>query len=506
MSYLRNYSFPIRMIAWALRMSIATLSDWDKLFDPDLVLFKQPERRGKSGKVTIEIVRSVVNKAKEIQSQGSRIRIKQFCRTLNEDLTIDLGRKTIQEILVANDLYAPATRIRRPHFYRNICRRIPNGLLSLDGSEFVVTVDGRPYTFNLELGVDVGSFCHTGFDIRKTETAQAIIAVLEKHRRNYGLPLGVLFDHGSANLSDEVAKWLQKHGVERVPVGPGNPKGNGTNEGAFSQLKNVLGSLVINTSSPEQLGKDILNMLVSLYTKMRNQLPLRRKSSTPEIAMERGNSDQERHYEKERILAHKGAKMPSGEEQQKLDCLYVVIKQHDLLLDDASMKRAELTIKHHSLLAIHKTERAFSKAVNRKKDRNDIAYFFGILKNIQQEEDDQVYKDYCREKFEYLRMLNDERQEQKIQSSKPSIALVVDMALTAIGQSRIVQDIAIRKCSEWLNNIFGSAKYGATVRKRIQEQIGKMSNLTITQKETAWEWIAPLLNLKAGQESVTSIS
>jgi len=69
-----------------------------------------------------------------------------------------------------------------------------------------------------------------------------------------------------------------------------------------------------------------------------------------------------------------------------------------------------------------------------------------------------------------------------------------------------VQDIAMRKCSDWLNNIFGSAKCGAAVKKRIQEQIGKMSKLTITQKETAWEWIAPLLNVKAGQESVTSIS
>ncbi|MCP4267420.1 MAG: hypothetical protein GY777_17960, partial [Candidatus Brocadiaceae bacterium] len=159
-------------------MSIATLSDWDKLFDSNLVPYKRPERRGKCGKVTIEIVRSVVNKAKEIQSQGGRIRIKQFCHMLKEELTIDLGRKTVQEILVANDLFAPTTRIRRPVFYRNICRRIPNGLLSLDGSEFTVTVDGKPYTFNLELGVDVGSFCHTGFDISKTETAQTIIAVL----------------------------------------------------------------------------------------------------------------------------------------------------------------------------------------------------------------------------------------------------------------------------------------------------------------------------------------
>jgi transposase InsO family protein len=505
-SYLRNSPFPIRMTAWALKMSIATLSGWDKLFDPNLVPYKRPEKRGKSRKVTIEIVRSVVTKAKEIQAEGGRIRIKQFCRRVREELKIDLGRKTVQEILIANDLYASATRIRRPRFYRNICRRIPNSLLSLDGSEFVVTIDGKPYTFNLELGVDVGSFCHTGFDIRRTETAQAVIAVLERHRRNYGLPLGVLFDHGSANLSNEVAKWLQKHGVEKVPVGPGNPKGNGTDEGAFSQLKNVFGSLKVETFSPEQLGKDILNMLVSVYIKMRNQLLLRRSSRTPETIMETGSSAQERQHDKESILAHKESKIPSDEEQKNLDCLYTVIKQHDLLLDDASMKRAELTIKQYSLSAIQKTERAFIEAVNRKPDRKNIAYFFGILKNIQQEEDDQIYKDYCREKYEYLRMLNDERQEQKRQSSKPTIALVVEMALSTTGQSETVQDIAKRKCSEWLTAIFDTAKYGAAVKKRIQEQIGTMGNLTVSNKEAVWEWIAPLLNVNAERGSVTSFS
>ncbi|MEA3363513.1 MAG: transposase family protein, partial [Thermodesulfobacteriota bacterium] len=263
-------------------MSIATLSDWDKLFDPDMVPYRKPEKRGKAAKVTIEIVRSIVTKAREIQAKGKKIRIKQFCRTVRDELAIELGRKTVQEILVANDLYAPSTRIRRPRFYRNICRRIPNGLLSLDGSEFVVTIDDRPYKFNLELGVDVGSFCHTGFDIRQAETSQAVIAVLEEHQKNYGLPLGVLFDHGSANMSEDVAKWLQDNGVERVPVGPGNPKGNGTDEGAFSQMKSVLGSMNVRTSSPEELGKDILNMLVSVYTRMRNKLSLRRAFASPE--------------------------------------------------------------------------------------------------------------------------------------------------------------------------------------------------------------------------------
>lgn len=506
MSYLRNSPLPLRMIAWTLQMSITTLSDWDKLFDSDMVPYKKPEKRGKSAKVTIEIVRTIVAKAREIQAQGKKIRIKQFCRTIRDELGIELGRKTVQEILVANDLYAPSTRIRRPLFYRNICRRIPNGLLSLDGSEFVVTVDDKPYKFNLELGVDVGSFCHTGFDIRQTETSQAVIAVLEKHRKSYGLPLGVLFDHGRANMSVDVAKWLQDNGVERVPVGPGNPKGNGTDEGAFSQLKNVLGSLDVRTSSPEKLGRDLLNMLVSVYTKMRNKLSLRRSPCSPEAAMRTEISDQECQHEKERILVHKESKKTTDEEQQKLDSLYTVIKQHDLLLDNASMKRAKSTMKSHSLSAIHKTERAFALAVNRKQDRKNISYFFGILRNIQKEEDNQMYKDYCRGKYDYKRMLADERWKQKRQSSRPTINLVIDMALAAIGQSEKMQDIAMRKCSEWLNVIFGTASCCAAMKKRVHVQIGKISSLTVVQKEAVWEWIAPLLNVNAGRESVTSIS
>ncbi len=97
-------------------MSIATLSDWDKLFDPNMVLYNKPEKRGKSAKVTIDLVCSIVEKAKDIQAKGAKIRIKQFCRTIRDELAIELGRKTVQAILVANDLYAPSTRIRRPGF------------------------------------------------------------------------------------------------------------------------------------------------------------------------------------------------------------------------------------------------------------------------------------------------------------------------------------------------------------------------------------------------------
>lgn len=80
------------------------------------------------------------------------------------------------------------------------------------------------------------------------------------------------------------------------------------------------------------------------------------------------------------------------------------------------------------------------------------------------------------------------------------------MALAAMGQSGKMQDVAMRKCVEWLNVIFGTTSYCAAMKKRIHVQIGMTTSLTVTQKEAVWEWIAPLLNVNAGRESVTSIS
>jgi hypothetical protein len=64
-----------------------------------------------------------------------------------------------------------------------------------------VTIDGEAHRYNLEQSVDVGSFNHTGFDIGKSETSQAVLSVLKQHAKKYGYPLGVVFDHGTANLS-----------------------------------------------------------------------------------------------------------------------------------------------------------------------------------------------------------------------------------------------------------------------------------------------------------------
>ena len=234
---------------------MSTLGDWNNGFDENFKPLVVPDNRGKAAKVTIEIVRCIVEKAKGDKARGKRIRLKQFAADLKSKEGINLGVKTVEHILIANDLYKARTRKKRPRFYQSLCRKIPNGLLSLDGSDIMVWLGETPYRFNVELAVDVVTFAHTAFSIAETETAEQVIKVLDSHRESWGLPIGVLYDHGSANISAEVQRYLQDLGIEPVPAGPGNPKGNGTDEGAFSQMKKALGRIRLDISSPKSLAR-----------------------------------------------------------------------------------------------------------------------------------------------------------------------------------------------------------------------------------------------------------
>jgi len=189
-----------------------------------------PDGRGKACKVTPDIVRQIV----EVAKSKSRIRLKSFTRQLTAEKDIVLSSKKVSEILIANGLYRPEIRRRRPRFYQSLRQGIPNGLVSIDGSEFTIWIEHMPYKFNLELSVDVDSFCHTGFSISDSETTEEFIKVMEAHKASWGLPIGLVSNHGSANLSVQAMDYLNQNNIEMLPAGPANPKGNGAIEGAFS--------------------------------------------------------------------------------------------------------------------------------------------------------------------------------------------------------------------------------------------------------------------------------
>ncbi len=472
---------------------MSTLGNWNNGFDENVKPLVVPDNRGKTAKVTIEIVRCIVEKAKGDKARGKRIRLKQFTADLKSTTGINLAAKTVEHILIANDLYKARTRKKRPRFYQSLCRKIPNGLISLDGSDVIVWFGETPYRFNVELAVDVVTFAHTAFSIAETETAEQVLKVLDSHRESWGLPIGVLYDHGSANTSAEVQRYLHDMGIEPVPAGPGNPKGNGTDEGAFSQMKKALGTIRLDSSSPKSLARSFLDALVSVYVYMRNRLRVEGANISPAGHMAVPVTDEQRNLERQELKSHIAAKAVSQEDQLKLDRLHWIIRHHGLDVAPEALKRAERSIKAYELEALRKTEAAFLKATSRKADRLNLAYFFGILKNIQQQRDDEAKGQYCRERYNYQVMLDLDRQKNE-QFPPLTINNVIEMLEKAVTEKvRFVKALAIRKAREWTHELMESCQYLGSLRKRIEDALGNVKRLTIEQKQKAWELFCQFL-------------
>ena len=475
----------MREVAWILNIALSTLSSWNDGFDKNMKPYYIPQNRGKKSKVTVEIVRTIIQAAETCKDNAKRIRIKEFCRYLNKEYKIELSDKSVRQILIANGFMEAKARKKRPRFFRSLQQTIPNGLLGIDGSDFVVWIGDQRFVFNVELGVDIKTFCHTGFTITDSETSEAVVAVFKEHRSGYGLPIGIVSDSGSANYADPTLEYIKKHGIEFVPAGPGNPKGNGTLEGAFSQMKQALGPICIAASSAKQFAESILNAVVGLYIRMRNKLGLQSKNLTPPKNLANQLPDENQiESERQRIKEHLESKKLSEATSLKIDHVSWLVKHFGLREDPEVIDRAKRTIKGYELEAITASEKAFEKAVRRDSKRKNMSYFFGILRNIQQDTDDEAYKSYCRKRYNYHTMLKIERQQQDmLQQSQPSIAHIVSMLEKAVTKSaRFVKELAMRKAQEWIDELMKSSSYAGVLKKKLLDAIGELTHLDQEQK------------------------
>lgn len=444
-----------------------------------------PDGRGKGHKITPDMVRRIVKVAKKLKSKGRRIRLKSFTKQLTTEEDIVLSSKKVGEVLIANGLYKPETKRRRPGFYQALRQGIPNGLVSVDGSEFTVWISQVPYKFNLELCIDVESYCHSGFSVSDSETSQEFIKVIEAHKKLWGAPIGSVSDHGSANLSDESRAYLELNDIEALPAGPANPKGNGTVEGAFSEMKGVIGTIYFETLSPRNLAKAILEKVISIYIAMRNRLSRFGDKIAPGEAMKVQTSKEKLQALKKK---YKGRKQKSEDPDQeaKLGRLVWIIQNHGLEVDERSLKRAEKCIVTYDLNAINKSEEAFLKAIRRDQQRYTLPYFFGILNNIQNDRDTAQYEDYCRERYYYQGMVDREREEQEKAMEITTVENLVAMLRNAIlSRHRFIKDTCVRQAKLMAADLKKQYHFAGVLKKKILDELGNLKELRIEQRKEA---------------------
>jgi hypothetical protein len=464
---------------------VSTLCEWNQVFDGKMTPVVVPDKRGKGSRITAGMVREIVEAAKDIKAKGHRFRLKAFVKELSKEHDIVVSRKKVTEVLIASGLYKASIRRRRPRFYQRLRQTIPNGLISVDGSEWKVQIDGNEYKFNLELGVDVESFCHTAFSVSGSETTEELIKVMEKHKALWGTPLGLVCDHGSANLSSESICYFNRNDIKIMPAGPGNPKGNGTCEGAFSEMKDVIGEIQIETSSPREMARMILEKIVSVYVKMRNRVPRFGERDIPSESMTSPVSNKEREDIRERYRKRR-QKIKDPEQKAKLDHLDFIIRNHQLETDEKSLKRGQKCIVAYDLEAISKSEEAFLKAIRRNRERATLPYFFGILKNIQDEMDEARYEDYCRQRYGYEQVLEREREKREQMDNRSTVEGLAGMIKNAV-LSRLpsLKNILVRQAMRMACDLKKQYRYLNVLRKKILDALNEVNEFTLEQLKKA---------------------
>jgi hypothetical protein len=461
----------------------STLSEWNRLFDKQFNPLHTPNRRGKAGKVTTELVKKVVKAARQEQEKKNRLRIKSFTRKLAELGTV-LSSKTVADILIANGLYKVRVKKRRPLFYQSLRQRIPNSLVSVDGKEFKVVIGNETHTFNLELSVDVHSFLHSAFHVADTETTDEFIKVLDSHCEQWGKPLALVTDHGSANLSRRAQTYLRKNDIDILPAGPANPKGNGTVESAFSGMEKVIGSIQLDNSSPHTLAKGVLEKIISVYVIMRNRLSRRDTKGVPEHMMGGAVTAQQRQTQK--VYFRERAKIrQKPASMTKQDRLQWLIGHYDMHIDEKNMKRAGKCIEHYDLETIGQAEEAFLRAISRSWERCNLAYFFGIVRNIQADMDAARYEKYCRERYNYQQMLERERQQRGFEQDRITVEVMVDTLLAAMScPLSQVKNVAINQARRMTLELRKQYRYVEPLKKKIMDIVNEIRELSLMQRNT----------------------
>ncbi len=83
-----------------------------------------------------------------------------------------------------------------------------------------------------------------------------------------------------------------------------------------------------------------------------------------------------------------------------------------------------------------------------------LPYFFGILKNIQNEMDEARYEDYCRQRYGHEQILEREREQQEQMDNRPTVEGLAGMLKNAVlSRLQSLKDILIKQAKRMARDL-----------------------------------------------------
>ncbi len=199
-----------------------------------------------------------------------------FCHHLQAHCGIPFGRTLIAHVLEASGVRLRKRRAGRSPDEQALRDQFvtffPNAQWVGDGTELSVEFNGNRFRFNLELHVDPYSGAFLGADIRPNEDSAALIDAFHDAEDSAGTrPLALLLDNKPSNHTDDVDDALGDTLLLRAT--PYRAQNKAHIEGGFGLLKPTLGEIEVDATTPTELARQILVLLVTVWGRTVNHRP-----------------------------------------------------------------------------------------------------------------------------------------------------------------------------------------------------------------------------------------
>lgn len=319
-----------------------------------------------------------------------------FCAHVQATLRIQHGRTWIGAVLEAHG--------RRPSRRgpRTIDKEAIRGAFQTffpgaqwvgDGMQVTLRINDQPFSFNLELIVDANSGAFVGISVRPTEDAEAVVNAFSDGKQTTGAgPLAILLDNRPSNHEASVDAALGD--TIRIRATPFRPENKAPVEGAFGLFSQIAPPLEITASSPEEIARGFIEIIVTIWARAMNHVPRADRAGRSRVDLYReANPTPEQISTARQALRERMRKMEEARQRQLArqnpEARRVLDEAFDelgLIDPDNNIRLSMAAFSLDAIIAGIAIFRGKKKTGSLHPDQG-ARYLFGIVKNVSQDND-----------------------------------------------------------------------------------------------------------------------
>lgn len=222
----------------------------------------------------------VVDKLAEFfKGRSGKASVKDFCDKNPEVLLeLGLGYRSFSRLLLGLGFVSPKGIFLKNTGLDLIKRFAPGMVWGSDGKNINLVINGNHFRWVWQGLIDHKTTVLVGGVINESESSENLLEAIKRSREASGIsPMAIVLDNRLSENLPVIRSYLDSMGIEIIKIFPGNSKSNGIIENNFKVFENWVhgkgGKIVINASNEKDLSREVANLMVELFTQLRNFSP-----------------------------------------------------------------------------------------------------------------------------------------------------------------------------------------------------------------------------------------